>query len=171
MAEAAAVRGDRSLADDERHRFRQVLGRFASGVTIVTAKCDGEVRGMTASAFMSGSLVPPLVVISIGRSANLHDLIARSGAFGISILGEDQEAHSRHFAGQPGLAPDRLFEEHGDFPLVAGALAGLVAEVEDTHACGDHSLFVGRVRHLQARDGEPLLHFLGGYRRFADGTG
>lgn len=162
MAEADSI-----VSDYEGHRFRQVLGRFASGITVVTAKCDGEVRGMTATAFMSGSLVPPLVVISIGRTANLHDLIARSGGFGISILGSEQEAYSRHFAGHPGIAPDRLFEEHYDIPLVAGALAGLVATVEHSPACGDHSLFVGRVRHLQSRDGEPLLHFLGRYRQLA----
>src|SRR6476661_4719962 len=126
MAEAASVMKDRA-ADDERHRFRQVLGRFASGITIVTAQCDGEVRGMTASAFMSGSLAPPLVVISIGRTARLHEAIARSGAFGISILGDDQEAHSRHFSGHAAVAAEQLFEEHDGFPLVAGALAGLVA--------------------------------------------
>ena len=170
MPDAATAMKDRT-GDEERHRFRQVLGRFASGITIVTAQSGDEVRGMTASAFMSGSLTPPLVVISIGRTARLHDVIERSGAFGISILGEGQEAHSRHFAGQPTLAAEQLFEEHDGFPLVAGALAGLVASVQDTHRCGDHSLFVGRVRHLQARDGEPLLHFLSAYRRFGDTGG
>lgn len=170
MGEHAAVQSDGRVTDEEIRQFRQVLGRFASGITVLTAKLEGEVRAMTASAFMSGSLMPPLVVISIARNAKLHERIAASGAFGVSILDEGQEAYSRYFAGQPGPAPEPLFNNETDVPLVAGALAGLVATVEDSHRCGDHTLFIGRVRHLQAREGAPLLHFGGGYYRLASGV-
>lgn len=170
MVEQVAVQSDASLTAEEIKQFRQVLGRFASGITVLTAKLNGEVRAMTASAFMSGSLIPPLVVISIARNAKLHDRIATSGSFGVSILDERQEPHSRYFAGQPGPPPEPLFDDETDVPLVAGALAGLVATVEEAYPCGDHTLFVGRVRHLRDRAGMPLLHFGGGYHRLDKGA-
>lgn len=168
MSEGAAAQAAQTVAADDLQCFRRVLGRFASGITIVTTKLEGRVHGMTASAFMSGSLHPPLVVISIGRTAKLHDYIEHSGAFGISILDEAQEGHSRHFAGQPVHVHEPLFDEQVDIPLVQGALAGLVATVEDAHRCGDHTLFVGQVRHLQVREGAPLIHFAGGYHQLAN---
>ena len=89
--------------------FRRVMGRFATGVTVITAEAEGGVRGMTANAFMSGSLSPPLCIISVARKAKLHTLLATSRTFGVSMLAQGQEAISRHFAGQGPTEPELLF--------------------------------------------------------------
>ena len=145
--------------------LRQVLGRFASGVTVITTRGQDGVHGMTANAFMSGSLAPPLVVISVAHRARLHGLIEQSRVFGVSILGDAQESHSRHFSGQrpSALAPEFAF--YDDIPVLDGALASIAASVEDAYLCGDHTLFTGRVRRISLRDGAPLLYFTGGYCR------
>ena len=88
--------------------FRRVMGRFATGVTVITAEAEGGVRGMTANAFMSGSLTPPLCLISVAKKARMHDALKDSGHFGVSILAQGQERISQHFAGQGVADPDVL---------------------------------------------------------------
>lgn len=162
-----------NLATDESEKrfdsllFRHVLGCFGSGVTVITAVLGSEIRGMTASAFMSGSLQPPLVVASIGRQTKLHDLLAVSGVMGISILTSDQEACSRRFSGQAGDADEPPPLEFVDgVPIVSKALAVLTTKIHAQHICGDHTLFVGHVQHLAcAATHEPLLHYRGRYER------
>lgn len=150
------------------HRlFRQVLGRFASGVTVITTRAGDGVHGMTASAFMSGSLEPPLVAISVARKARLHAMIEASGVFGVSILSAHQELHSRHFGGQSNDACAPRFSFHDGIPVLEGALASIAAAVEHIYECGDHSLFLGRVRHLDFNEGDPLVYFTGAYRALA----
>lgn len=144
--------------------FKRVMGRFASGVTVITSRTPGGVHGMTASAFMSGSLDPPLVVVSVGKQTKLHRAIDDSGVFGVSILAREQELHSRHFSGcRSGCEPS--FARFAEIPVLDGSLASVCARVEQAHPCGDHSLFVGRVVHLSLKEGEPLLYFTGGYCR------
>src|ERR1700684_3434612 len=110
-----------TVATDQR-RFRDALGTFATGVTIVSTRCDDLVHGMTANGFMSVSLEPALVVVSIASSARMHDILLRAGRYGVSVLAREQEAVSRHFAGRPTDDGEiGLFESHG-VPLVAGAL-------------------------------------------------
>jgi flavin reductase (DIM6/NTAB) family NADH-FMN oxidoreductase RutF len=143
--------------------FRRVLGRFASGVTVVTTELGGTISGMTANAFMSGSLDPPLVVISVGRRARIREVLHTSRTFGISILRATQEKHSRHFSGQGALPASPRFTRQARIPVLADALATIASHIEAIHPCGDHELFVGRVLHLACRDGEPLLYFRGDY--------
>ncbi|WP_206245681.1 flavin reductase family protein [Novosphingobium terrae] len=145
--------------------FRQALGRFATGVTVITTMVGEDVHGMTASAFMSGSLEPPLVVISIARKARIHALIEASAVFGVSILHAGQELHGRHFGGQASAECIPGFTAHEGIPMLDDALASIAATVEHAYACGDHTLFLGRVRHLRVTDGEPLLHFTGNFRK------
>ncbi len=152
---------------DDAALFRQVLACFGTGVTVITSKIAEEVRGMTASAFMSGSLNPPLVVASIGRHTRMHDFLAAGHFMGISILSSEQEVCSRRFAGQLGAdaAPPPL-EYLDGIPVISGALAVLTTHVCAHYACGDHTLFVGRVRHLAYSDAhQPLLHYRGRYAR------
>jgi flavin reductase len=152
--------------------FRQVMGCFGSGVTIITTALGTEIRGMTASAFMSGSLQPPLVVASIGRQTKLHDLLAKSGVMGISILSAEQEACSRRFSGQARNAeePPPLELVNG-VPIVSNALAVLATQICAQHACGDHTLFVGHVHSLACSETyEPLLHYRGRYERLPHRT-
>ena len=141
--------------------FRKVMGRFATGVTVITAEAEGGVRGMTANAFMSGSLTPPLCIISVAKQARLHGTLERVRAFGVSMLAQGQEAISRHFAGQGPAEPDLLFEHMEGIPVLANVCAALAAAVEARHDCGDHSLFVGRLLGLRDDDRLPLV-FQGG---------
>src|SRR4029079_5176968 len=130
--------------------FRRVMGSFATGVTVITTEARGEVRGMTANAFMSGSLEPPLCVISVAKRARIHPRLVEAGHFGVSILAKDQERLSTHFAGGPvaDIAPD--FLRTGRTPVLGGARATIAANITACHDCGDHSIFIGHIVHLEA---------------------
>ncbi|MGW5520840.1 flavin reductase family protein [Gordonia sp. NPDC003950] len=148
-------------------RMRKVLGRFASGVTIVTT-AEGEseesVHGMTANAFTSVSLDPPLVLVSIANRARMNAKIAETGRYGVSILACDQEPLSLHFAGAAS-EPDLVrFTWRRGVPLLDGALVHLSCTVTDSHPAGDHTLHVGRVEELWFDDGHPLLFYTGSFR-------
>lgn len=139
--------------------FRQALGRFATGVTIVTAAADGAVHGMTANAFTAVSLSPPLVLISVDNRARMRSLLASTGRYGISILQADQHALSSHFAGRPIEGIEVEFEWHDGMPVIAGAIAHLVCSIRDRIEAGDHTLHIGHVDAFHRRDGVPLVFF------------
>lgn len=143
--------------------FRIVMGTFATGVTVITADAGEDVRGMTANAFMSGSLSPPLCIISVAKKARMHDLLVKAGHFGVSMLAKGQEPVSQHFARQGAIEPDVSFEHIGGVPVLANVAAAIAAEIEAQHDCGDHSLFIGRI--LGLRDGKqpPLVYHAGKY--------
>lgn len=143
--------------------FRKALSRFATGVTVITVAHGEQVHGMTANAFMSVSLNPPLVLISVGHNANMYKLLELESHYGVNILSDDQEALSRHFGGRPQRGLEIAFmHEHG-VPLLKGAIAHLVAKVVDIHPAGDHTLFIGEVEYLQDRHGSPLLFYAASY--------
>lgn len=145
--------------------YRQVMGRFATGITVITTRVDGRVHGMTANAFMAGSLEPPLCLISVRREARIHGLLRTSGCFGVSVLGEDQQHLSNHFAGRrlPGVHPE--FETLGGVPVLERAVAVVAAEVVEAVDCGDHTLFVGHIREMECVSKAPLLFYGGRYAR------
>ena len=143
--------------------FRRVMGRFATGVTVITAEAEGGVRGMTANAFMSASLAPPLCIVSVGKKARLHAALLGAGHFGVSILTQGQEAISRHFAGQGVDRPDLLFEHMHGVPVLAHVCAAVASLVEARHDCGDHSLFVGRIVGMRDDNRPPLVYHAGKY--------
>jgi flavin reductase (DIM6/NTAB) family NADH-FMN oxidoreductase RutF len=156
--------GSRGTPTDQR-RFRDALGTFATGVTIVSTRLDDLAHGMTANGFMSVSLEPALVVVSIASGARMHDILLRAGRYGVSVLSREQEAVSRHFAGRPqGEGQIQLVESSG-VPLVEGAITHVVASVVDAHPAGDHTLFIGEVLDFEHRAGEPLIFHSGAYRR------
>src|SRR4051794_36849123 len=147
--------------------FRRTLGIFATGVTVVTTRVGGQVHGMTANAFMSVSLRPPLILISVDRRARMNALLHEGARFGVSVLEEGQTALSDRFAGRAaGEGPEPLFEIVHDTPLVDGALAHLVAHVVRSYWGGDHSLFLGQVEYVRYGEGTPLLFHGGRYERF-----
>lgn len=146
--------------------FRNTLGRFATGITVVTTVNEGKIHGMTANAFLSVSLDPPLVLVSVDRRAHLHGMLGQGSRYGVSILNHTQQAHSQHFAGFGAQDLEPEFTWIGDIPLLVGALAHIVARVVDAHPAGDHTLFIGQVEHLAWWDGEPLLYFRGQYGDF-----
>jgi flavin reductase (DIM6/NTAB) family NADH-FMN oxidoreductase RutF len=137
--------------------FRKAMGSFATGVTVITTEAGGEIRGMTANAFMSGSLCPPLCVISVARAARMHGFLEKAGHFGVSILATGHERLCAHFAGRPdaGVKPD--FVRMGRTPVLADAAATLTADIEATHDCGDHSIVIGRILDLKVGAAAPLI--------------
>ena len=164
---AEAERPD--VADDGQDpavALRQTLGMFATGVTVITSLKDEQVHGMTANAFMSVSLEPPLVLISVDRRTKMCALLHEGMHYGVSVLCATQAALSDRFAGRPGAeAPEPRFEVVHDTPLVDGALAHFVARVARSYWGGDHSLFLGRVEYARQGPGTPLLFHGGRYAR------
>ena len=162
-----AVSGQPSVVhgtEFDARRFRHALGRFASGVTVITAHHQGRAHGMTANSFVSVSLDPPLVLVSLGNRASMHRILPAARRYGISVLGEDQENLSNHFAGR--IVPNlhvRFIEREG-VPLLEGAVAYFVAALEEAHPAGDHTLYIGRVEHFEWNDDKPLLFYAGRYR-------
>jgi flavin reductase len=143
-------------------RFRRVMASFATGVTVITTRVRGEVRGMTANAFMSGSLDPPLCVISVGVKARMHGFLMEAGHFGVNILGRGQESLIGHFAGQPVEGIEPKYEYAGGTPVFAHANATIAAKVVAQYACGDHSLFVGHIFALrQTENVSPIVLHVG----------
>ena len=145
--------------------FRNALGRFASGVTVVTVHHDDHTHGMTANAFVSVSLDPPLVLVSLDNRSYMHRILSRAGRFGISVLAETQEALSNHFAGRGVGEMHVRFVTRYDTPLLDGAVAYFVVQLIDVHPAGDHTLYIGKVEHFESRDGKPLLVYAGRYQQ------
>ncbi|MDX2203340.1 MAG: flavin reductase family protein [Hyphomicrobiaceae bacterium] len=144
--------------------FRQLLGRFATGIVVLTVRHEGSIGGMTVNAFMSGSLDPPLIVASVGRSASLHGPLMQCSQFGMSILARDQEDISRHFARQKVLSDSPEVAFMNGVPVLSSALATFVLHAENRIPCGDHTLIIGLVTQVQLGEQEPLVYFRGGYR-------
>jgi flavin reductase (DIM6/NTAB) family NADH-FMN oxidoreductase RutF len=115
--------------------MRRTLGRFTTGVTVVTTARGGDVHAMTANAFTSVSLDPPLVLVSVDHRTRMHAVLPDTRRYGVSVLASDRERVARHFAGRPLREP------------------------------GDHTLYLGRVEHLHSRPGEPLVFHAGAFGR------
>jgi 4-nitrophenol 2-monooxygenase / 4-nitrocatechol 4-monooxygenase, reductase component len=154
-------------ADD----FRRVLGHFATGVTILTT-CDADARptGLTASAFSSVSLDPPLVLICVDHKSQSYPSLRDRGCFAVNILSVDQQAISRRCASSRLDKFDEVPHRISDLglPLIEGAIAQLECTTVSTHVEGDHTIFVGRVERASVGAGEPLLYFRGQYDRLAN---
>ena len=149
----------------ETAEFRRTLGMFATGVTVITTRVGEQIHGMTANAFMSVSLEPPLILISVDRRAKMNALLREGARFGISVLEETQTALSDRFAGREADGQEHAFEIVSETPLVGGALAHLIAQVVRSYWGGDHSLFLGRVEYARYGAGTPLLFHGGSYGR------
>ena len=141
--------------------LRCCLGRFATGVCVVTVATAEGAHGLTVNSFTAVSLDPPLVLVSIGKRARGHDLLAES-SFGVNILGAEQELVARHFAGDP--HPEHVHWAESDIaPRLAGALAFIGCEPWQAYDGGDHTLYLGRVVELEYRGGSALGY---AYSRF-----
>jgi len=147
-------------------QFRQLLGRFATGVTVLTTRDpDGRPIGMTASSVASVSLRPPLVLVSVDKANDMHGALRTAQRFVLNVLAADQEALSRRFALDH---PDR-FEgisyretKHG-MPVLEGVLASIECEKQGEAPGGDHTVFFGLVTGGAVTDRSPLLYYRGGY--------
>lgn len=148
--------------------FRDALGSFATGVTVVTITHDGAPMGMTANSFASVSLQPPLVLWSPGKHSRRHDQFARSTRFNIHVLGEEQYELSQRFS-RGGAAFDGLDWAGDDWglPAIQGPLALFHCRAEAAHDAGDHTVVIGRVERAVLRSGRPLCFAHGAFGRFA----
>jgi flavin reductase (DIM6/NTAB) family NADH-FMN oxidoreductase RutF len=150
--------------------FRHALGHFASGVTVITTS-DSESRatGLTASAFTSVSLDPPLILVCVDHKSQTYPALLERGRFAVNVLCGDQEDVSRRFATTRLDKFDTVpFTMSAlGLPLIEGALAHLECTTVSTHVEGDHTIFVGRVEHVTTGTGEPLLYYRGRYNRLA----
>lgn len=151
--------------------FRNVLGHFATGVTVVTGTAGGVPAGLAANAFSSVSLDPPLVLVCMALSSETWPVIRRTGAFAVNVLGEHQEELCRRFGRK---AVDRFESTPWETavtgsPVFPDALAWIDCRIDAEHAAGDHTVVIGRVEALARRPegGRPLLFFQGSYGRLA----
>ncbi|AKG75150.1 flavin reductase family protein [Salinicoccus halodurans] len=147
----------------EDRTFRNAMGRFATGVTVITVNEDEETRGMTANAFMSVSLDPKLVLISIDNRATMLDKLKGAESFGISLLTEEQKYLSMHFAKQKTYEGEILFDVIDEVPVLRNSLAALICKNYQQIPAGDHTLILGQVEEILFDDGEPLTFFKGQY--------
>ncbi len=152
----------------DRADLRRAMGRFATGVTVVTT-CGpgGKFEGVTSNSFATVSLDPPLVLWSLARRARSFDGFAAASHFVINVLGLEQTDLSKHFATP---MPDKLVgiayhKGLGGCPVLAGTIAHFECKKENMFDGGDHAIFVGRILHTTYRDGEPLIFSNGGYQR------
>ena len=147
--------------------FRRVMGRFTSGVTVITAEVDGDIRGMTANAFMSGSLNPPLCVVSIAKRARTHAHLLAAGKFAVNILANGQDNYANHYAGRPVPGLEVAFDHVGGIPTLKDASAFMTADTIATHECGDHTIFIGHIHYMSADNRPPLVYHAGHYAAIA----
>jgi flavin reductase (DIM6/NTAB) family NADH-FMN oxidoreductase RutF len=155
--------------------FRKAMGSFATGVTIITLDLDGEVHGMTANAFSSVSLDPPLLLVCVDHAARTHAHLHAKKRFGVNILAEHQRVISDYYA-RPVHTHERAQEEAGarfdrteqGTPILHGALAYLECRLQSAQEAGDHTIFIAEVEDVVVRQGEPLLFFRGKYRKVGE---
>lgn len=160
-----------SRPDADPAAFRQLLSRFATGVTVLTTRNHtGQPMGMTASSLASVSLVPPLISVCVDASAEMHRALSVSGDFVVNILRADQEHLSRRFSGLPAEARFEGVswrETSSGLVVLGGTIGHIECERFTEFPLGDHTLFVGRVTGGATAEGVPLLYFRGGYGALA----
>lgn len=151
--------------------FRRLMGQFATGVCVVSARSDNAIAGITVNSFVSVSLEPLLVCWSLGNASSQFDLWTGVQEFAISILAHDQQDLARRYAARGSRELDPADFEHTQrgLPVVAGALGHLECRQWSLYPAGDHTMVFGEVIGLyQAAAGKPLAFFSGAFGRLAD---
>lgn len=149
----------------DRLQFRQSVSHFATGIAIVSCLDDDDLpQGMTINSFTSVSLDPPSVLVSL-KPGRTHRLVRRRGCYGVSVLAGDQEPWSQHFSGQPQADLEVDWDLRASVPVLRGAIAWFVCEVDSVLQVHDHTLFVARVVDCGHVGGEPLMFFASRYHR------
>jgi 3-hydroxy-9,10-secoandrosta-1,3,5(10)-triene-9,17-dione monooxygenase reductase component len=150
----------------DKNDFRRVLARFAAGVTVVTTKgADGKPYGLTATAFTSVSLVPPLVLVCIGKDSESYPHFAASNLFAVNFLRHSQRELSQHFAVSGGdkFAKVRWTAKATGAPILLDALGYVDCKIVHSYEGGDHTIHVGEVESADAHDDAPLVYYAGKY--------
>jgi flavin reductase (DIM6/NTAB) family NADH-FMN oxidoreductase RutF len=155
----------------EKNELRRVMGHFATGVTVITSvRASGEMHGLTANAFSSVSLVPPLLLICVDKKAESYPCFEESKIFTVNILSSEQEAISRKFAVSGGNKFEGISYRIGanGAPILDGAVAYLECKLAGTMDAGDHTVYLGEIEQAETHEAKPLLFFRGGYRELGD---
>jgi flavin reductase (DIM6/NTAB) family NADH-FMN oxidoreductase RutF len=156
----------------EKNELRRIMGHFATGVTIITSvRSSGELHGLTANAFTSVSLVPPLLLICVDKKAESYPCFTETRVFTVNILAGDQEALSRKFAVSGGNKFEGVSYRLGanGAPILDGTLAYIECTVSQEVDAGDHTVYLGEIQQAETpHEGKPLLFFRGGYRELGD---
>jgi flavin reductase (DIM6/NTAB) family NADH-FMN oxidoreductase RutF len=141
------------------------MGRFATGVTLVTARSDEKILGMTANAVLSLSLDPPLILVSVNKKNQMRKFLKKSNCFAINVLRDDQEEISRRFAtpGPKDFSDLELVESKTGSPVLVNALAFIDCQIVQVVPGGDHDMFIGKPLAGETRDGNPLIFYSGQY--------
>ncbi|MBI1923270.1 flavin reductase [Candidatus Poribacteria bacterium] len=148
------------------------MGRFATGVTLVTTRCGEHIWGMTANAVMSLSLHPPLVLVSVNRRSQMHEHLTHGKCFAVNVLTSEQEAISRRFAapGPKDFSGLTLTVAETGAPILVDALAFVDCRLVQVVSGGDHDMFIGEPVAGEARDGQPLIFYGGQYTQLSPPT-
>ncbi|HUO04894.1 MAG TPA: flavin reductase family protein [Candidatus Binataceae bacterium] len=156
----------------EKTELRRVMGHFATGVTVITSRrASGELHGLTANAFTSVSLTPPLVLVCVDKKAESYPCFDESKVFTVNILAADQESVSRRFAVSGGNKFDGISHRLGanGTPILDGVIAWVECRVTSAIEAGDHTIYVGEIEQSETpREAKPLLFYRGGYRALGD---
>ncbi|WP_223805944.1 flavin reductase family protein [Ornithinibacillus gellani] len=149
-------------------QFRDAMGKFATGITVVSTYHQQETRGMVVNAFMSVSLDPKLIAISIDEKASMYPILQETKQFGVSILNADQQIYSMMLAKQKEKDREIPYTDLRGMPVVADALAAIACEVKDMVKAGDHMIFIAEVKDLIMKDDKPVLYYAGKYRNLSE---
>jgi flavin reductase (DIM6/NTAB) family NADH-FMN oxidoreductase RutF len=174
MTDPAGTTGTAGAVTFDTTLFKEALGRFVTGVTVVTALEEGQPVGFTCQSFVSLSLDPPLVALAPAKSSTSWPRIAKAGSFCVNVLGDHQHEVCRKFAVSGG---DKFAgvpwhrAEIGGAPIIDGSLAWVNCSVELIHDAGDHELVIGRVLDIGLGEGSPLLFYRSAFHLVADTGG
>jgi flavin reductase (DIM6/NTAB) family NADH-FMN oxidoreductase RutF len=155
----------------DKNQLRQVMGHFVTGVTIITTiNKDGQMHGLTANAFTSVSLEPPLLLISVDKKAESYPAFEESKVFTVNILADEQETLSRKFAVSGGNKFEGVAYRSGanGAAILEGTLAHIECTLYAAYEGGDHSLYLGEIQEVEVHEGKPLVFYRGGYRALGD---
>ena len=158
--------GSTDLATLDPRAFRRVMGRFSTGVAVVTFLRDGKPAGITVNSFLSVSADPPLVLVSLRKESSVIHHLDVGACYGVSFLTEEQLEIGLHFSGRAIENLEISFEEKDGTPLIRGSLAQVIGRVVDVHEAGDHFLYIAGVEHLwQGPESKPLIFYSGRYKQ------
>lgn len=155
----------------DRNELRRVMGHFATGVTVITThSSDGKPYGLTANAFTSVSLDPPLLLICVDKKAESYPYFEESKVFTVNLLADDQESLSRRFAvsGGPKFEGVAYREGANGAPILEGTIGYIECKLVATYPGGDHTIYIGEIQEAETAERKPLLFFRGGYRALGD---
>lgn len=149
-------------------KFRQAMGQFATGITIVSTAYEEDIIAMTVNAFMSISLQPKIVAVSIGEQASMYNILPKTNSFGVSILHENQKALSELFAKENEYGQEDMFIYKANIPVLEDCLTHLVCDVVKSVKVGDHTVYFGEVKDLEVFSKKPILYYGSDYRYLQD---